>query len=459
MTLFIHCYSKGHEGLQVTALQIICDMITTHPSLLAPVTQSDGETVAPPPIQKPLLKVFARALKVTGSSSTPNVQSAAATALSKLLLTSTFEPSGPNVPPAIQEYNRNAVETLLQSLVVSFFHPYTKENPALRQSLAYFFPVYCHSRLENTQHMRRVAVPVIRAVMSAADEYWALEAEEDSDGEVDASIGEREVKTLMTGVVGMLAEWSDERRVVGLGGERVLAGGAASSNACGWVHLALVKDILERVLGVSSGGSRTTREERKLLFSLLSKLFIAAPTVPSRAGSRAPEGEDQFRTSVRSATGVEIEPDNVQLAEEIKELLDQTIEEGLAAEASSRNALVKTKNSVLKILAVAQDGRAASTRPRAGTEDIDSDAASFRSASVRRSVEPSSRRHVSVEPSIMEEDEDDSRVRSGSVRPSVEGGAASRNAVAVEPSIMEEDEEDENDTSRGTVIKEEAGDE
>lgn len=457
MTLFIHCYSKGHEGLQVTALQIICDMITTHPSLLAPVTQSDGETVTPPAIQKPLLKVFARALK---ANSPPSVQSGAATALSKLLLTNTFEPSGPNVPPAIQEYNQNAVETLLQSLVVSFFHPRTKANPALRQSLAYFFPVYCHSRIDNTQHMRRVAVPVVRAVMNAAEEHYSLEAEEDSDGEIDESIGEREVKSLMTGVVGMLAEWTDERRVVGLGGERVLAGGAASSNACGWVHLALVKDILERVLGVSSGSNRTTREERKLLFSLLGKLFIAAPTVPSRAGSRVPEGEEQFRTSIRSATGVEIEPDNVQLAEEVKELLDRTIEEGLAAEASSRNALVKTKNSVLKILAVAQEGHAASTRPRTGTEDFDSDAASVRSVSVRRSVEPTAtRRHVSVEPSIMEEDEDDSRIRAGSVRTSVEGSTANRNTVAVEPSIMEEDEEDDQDTSRGTVIKEETVDE
>ncbi|KAJ5664951.1 uncharacterized protein N7477_007399 [Penicillium maclennaniae] len=458
MTLFIHCYSKGHEGLQVTALQIICDMITTHPSLLAPVTQSDGETVTPPAIQKPLLKVFSRALK---ANSPPSVQSGAASALSKLLLTSTFEPTGPNVPPAIQEYNQNAVETLLQSLVVSFFHPRTKENPALRQSLAYFFPVYCHSRLENTQHMRRVAVPVVRAVVNAAEEHYSLEAEEDSDGEVDESIGEREIKALVTGVIGMLAEWTDERRVVGLGGERILAGGTASSSACGWVHLALVKDILERVLGVSAGTSRCNKEERKLLFSMLSKLFIAAPTVPSRASSRPPEGEDQFRSSIRSATatGVEIEPDNVQLAEQVKRLLDETIEEGLAAEASSRNALVKAKNSVLKILAVAQDARAASVRPRAGTED--SDIGSVRSASVRRSVEPTThRRGVSVEPSIMEEDEDDSVIRSGSVRPTVEGGVA-RNRVAVEPSIMEEEEEeeDDHDTSRGTIIKEETADE
>ncbi|KAJ5462014.1 uncharacterized protein N7458_003566 [Penicillium daleae] len=456
MTLFIHCYSKGHEGLQVTAIHTICDMITTHPSLLAPVTESDGETVATPAIQKPILKVFSRALKANSPAA---VQSAAATALSKLLLTNTFTPSGPNVPPGIQEFNQNAVETLLQSLVVAFFHPRTRDNPALRQSLAYFFPVYCHSRLENTQHLRQVAVPVVRAVMNAAEEYYSLEAEEDSDGEIDESVGEREVKALMTGVIGMLAEWTDERRVVGLGGERILAGGAASSTACGWVHLALVKNILERVLGVSAGTNRCSREERKLLFSLLSKLYIAAPTLPSRASSRAPEGEDQFRSSIRSATGIEIDPDNVQLAQEVKELLDQTIDEGLAGEASSRNALVKSKNAILKILAVAQDARAASVRPRAGTEDLESDAGSVRSFSVRRSVEPSSRRHMSVEPSIMEEDEGDSGIRSGSVRPTVEGGFATRNVVSIEPSIMEEDEDDDHDTSRGTVIKEEVADE
>lgn len=459
MSLFIHCYSKGHEGLQVTAIQIICDMVTTHPSLLAPITQPDGEVKAPP-MQKPLFKVFTRALK---ANSPPSVQSGAATALSKLLLTNTFTPSGANIPLSTQELNRNSVEILLQSLVLSFFHPRTRENPALRQSLAYFFPVYCHSRLENTQHMRRIAVPVVRAVINAAEEHYSLEAEEDSDGEIDESIGDREIKALMTGVIGMLAEWTDERRVIGLGGERILAGGAASATACGWVHLALVKDILERVLGVMQSTNRCSREERKLLFTLLSKLYFAAPTLPSRAGSRVPEtAEDQFRSSIRSATasGVDIEPEHVQLAEEVKELLDQTIEEGLAAEASSRNALVKTKNSILKILAVAQDARAASARPRAGTEE--SDIGSVRSASVRRSVEPTAgRRNFSVEPSIMEEDEgdEDSRIRSGSVRPSVEGTGANRPVVAVEPSIMEEDEEDDHDTSRGTVIKEEVADE
>ncbi|PYH90475.1 ARM repeat-containing protein [Aspergillus ellipticus CBS 707.79] len=417
MTLFIHCYSKGHEALQVTAIHILCDMLATHPSLLVPVTQSDGETVAPPVFQKPLLKVFARSLK---SSSPNSVQTAAASALSKLLLTNTFTPSGSNVPEAIKEYNQNAVESLLQSLVVSFFHPRTRDNPALRQALAYFFPVYCHSRVDSTQHMRRIAVPVVRATLNAAEEYYSLEAEEDSDGDIDETAGQKELKALMSGVVGMLAEWTDERRVIGLGGEKILAGAPVSSSACGFVHLALVKDILERVLGISEGTNRCSKEEKKLLFSLLSKLYIAPPVVPSRSGSRNPDGEDPFRSSVRSAQG-EVTPENAELAQEVKELLDETIEEGLAAEAAGRNALVKVKNSVLKLLAAAHGGRPASSRAREGTEEGDSDVMSVRSMSVR----------------------------SGSVRPSIEPGAM-RRGFSVEPSIMEEDE---NDDSRTTIVK------
>ncbi|KAI9374631.1 nuclear condensing complex subunit [Aspergillus egyptiacus] len=402
MTLFIHCYSKGHEALQVTAIQILCDMLASHPSLLAPVTQPDKETVSPPAFQKPLLKVFARALKYNSPSS---VQTAAATALSKLLLTGAFTPSGANIPQAIQEFNQNAIETLLQSLVVSFFHPRTRDNPALRQSLAYFFPVYCHSRAENTQHMRKVAVPVIRTVLNSAEEYYSLEAEEDSDGEIDESVGQKELKALMSGLLGMLSEWTDERRVIGLGGERILAGGPASSTACGIIHLQLVKDILERVLGISPGTNRCSKEERKLLFSLMSKLYIAPPTAPSRSASQNPENDDPFRSSARSSQG-ELSPENLALAQEVKELLDQTIEEGQAADAAGRNALVKVKNVVLKLLAA--PARPASARGRESSVETESDMMSVRSRSARPSVEPGfSRRGVSVEPSIMEEEEEE----------------------------------------------------
>ncbi|KAH1290868.1 hypothetical protein KXX11_000482 [Aspergillus fumigatus] len=227
---------------------------------------------------------------------------------------------------------------------------------------------------------------------------------------------------VMAGVVGMLAEWTDERRVVGLGGEKILAGVPTSSSPCGFVHLALVKDILERVLGISTGPNRCSKEEKKLLFSLLSKLYISPPVVPSRSGSRMPEGDDQFRSSIQSASGGEISPENVALAQEVKELLDETIQEGVAAEAAGRNALVKVKNAVLKLLAAAQGIRSDSVRPREGTEEPESDAMS---------------------------------IRSGSVQPSIEHPGKRRRMFSVEPSIMEEDE---NDDSRGTIIKSEAHD-
>lgn len=385
MTLFIHCYSKGEEPLQATALQILSDILTTHPSLLMPTaSQDDSNTVTPPVFQRPLLKAFAKALK---ANSPQTVQTAAATSLSKLLLTNTLSPSGPAVPPAIKELNESSIETLLQSLVLSFFHPRTQSNLSLRQALAYFLPVYCHTRISNTQHMRRIAVPVIRSVLAAADEYYALEAEEDSDGDIDDSVGEKEIKDLMTGVVGMLVEWTDERRVIGLGGEKLLAGVPVTTTPTGNVHLALVKDILERVLGVGPWSSPSSKEEKKILLSVLSKVTISPPptTSGSRASSRAPE-DDPMRSSTQtrpSERGGSVAPapaaanadeEAAELAVTVKDLLDQAISDGVAADASSRNALVKVKNVVLKLVAAAEAAGAGSTtrsvRERATTEDI-----------------------------------------------------------------------------------------
>ena len=426
MTLFIHCYSKGHEALQVTAVHILCDMVTTHPTLLAPVVQPDGETVSTPTFQKPLFKAFARALK---ANSPESVQTAAATALAKLLLTNAFSHSGQHIPPAIHEYNQTAIEALLQSLVLSFFHPRTRQNPALRQVLAYFLPVYCHSKIENTCNMRKICVPVVRAVLNVAEEYFSLEAEEDSDGDIDETAGQRETKTLMSGLIGMLAEWTDERRVVGLGGENILTGGAASSNVCGFVHLDLIKDILERVLGISTGPNRCSKEETKLLLSLLSKLHIATPLPPSQSTRPSSRGSDMgdtfrssFRSSVRSVSNeqpvtVTFDANQVQLIHEVKNLLDETIKDGIAPDAVGRNALVRLKNAVLKLIAASQNGSvSASVRERESTEEPDMEGTSIRSGSysvtgsTRGSVEPSGhvsggRKGAPTEPSIIEEEE------------------------------------------------------
>ncbi|PGG98063.1 hypothetical protein AJ79_08995 [Helicocarpus griseus UAMH5409] len=368
MSLFIHCYTKGHEALQETAIRILSDILTTHHSMLMPVpSPTESNSVTPPPFQKPLLKVFAKSLK-------PNaphiVQTAAVTALAKLLLTGTLSPSGPNVPSSIKELNENSIDTLLQALVLAFFHPRTRENLALRQALTYFLPVYCHSRPANAQHMCKIAVPVIRTVLSAADDFYSLEADEDSDGEIDESVGEKEVKSLMNNVVGMLVEWTDDRRIVGLGGEAQLPGLSVTPTTTPFrpsdsLHLRLMRDILQRLLGVGST-SASTKEEKKHLLFMLGKLHVPTPPAPasgSRAGSRVPEGmadeHESMRSSMRSnnvvghgQVPVVAADDDGELAVVVKDLLDQAISSGVAADATGRNALVKAKNSVLKVVAV-----------------------------------------------------------------------------------------------------------
>ncbi|ERF71205.1 hypothetical protein EPUS_07888 [Endocarpon pusillum Z07020] len=156
ITLFIHCFSKGHENLQITSLQILCDIITTHPDLLSNASEEPSPSTTDPtsiPLyQKPLLKCLTRALSPKYTP-LPTIQSTAATSLSKLLLTSRLHLPEPSI------------DTLLQQLTVSFFDPRTSDNPSLRQALAYFLPVYVHSRLENCERMGRVAVRAVGEIL------------------------------------------------------------------------------------------------------------------------------------------------------------------------------------------------------------------------------------------------------------------------------------------------------
>ncbi|KAF3479663.1 condensin complex component cnd3 [Arthroderma uncinatum] len=428
MGLFIHCYTKGHESLQEMALRILSDIVTTHNSLLAPIASpNDPNTVTPPPFQKPLLKAFAKALK---TSTLPHAQSAAVIALTKMLLTNALSPSSPSIPPSIKEFNDNSVATLLQSLVLAFFNPRTRDNLALRQALTYFFPVYCHSHITNAQHMRRIAVPAIRTVLAAVDDFYALEAEEDSDGEIDGSVGEKETKALMTGVVGMLTEWTDDRRIIGLGGGGdPLAPASLSTNSMlrpsESLHLALTKDILQRVLGVG-GFATAPREERKYLLSMLSKLHLPtpAPMPSSRASSRVPEGAPDDRESRRSSIRTDnmtsqLQEDDDELPLLVKDLLDQAISAGVAGDAASRNALVKAKNSVLKLLAGIVK-----------TADMDTSSVSAR---------PGRKERVRIKDEPIEE-EDETEVTVLSQAPSRASSVALSNI-----SRIEEEEEDEGD--------------
>ncbi|KAL9114657.1 MAG: hypothetical protein Q9227_001335 [Pyrenula ochraceoflavens] len=390
-TLFIHCFTKGHESLQATSLQILCDILTTHPTLLSatepPSTDASQATesspVAAPQVasyQKPLLKSFHRALKPT---SPPTVQSAAATSLSKLLLTSRL-----NIPPS-------SLNALLQALLVCFFSPQTASNPALRQALAYFLPVYAHSRLENCERMAKVAVGTIHAVLAAADEWFTVEAEEDSDGEVDEGRAEKEVKECVARCVGLVGEWTDPRRVVlldsgGFGGGRERERNEIKG---GTVGLRLVAEILERVLGQ---GCRA--EEKRFLLSLLGKVYVPA------AVSGAAEGQEEAVIT----TMIE---EQKELAQSVKELLDEAITEGVANDAAGRNTLVKVKNAVLKVIksgeAQAQGKAAAAGRKRqSGSSSIGKGGGSEdEEAEVEMEAEPAEQEQVQSEPADGEDED------------------------------------------------------
>ncbi|KAI5306551.1 hypothetical protein KEM56_000315 [Ascosphaera pollenicola] len=348
--LFVHCFSRGHEALQETAIKILADILTVHTSIFVPVMPI-GKSKEPElrPYHRPVLKVFAKALRPGCPES---VQAAAVISLSKLLLTGTLSPSGKTITETIREMNEKAVDQLLQALILAYFNPGTKDNLVLRQALTYFLPVYCHSRLGNAKHMCRITVSMVRIILAAAEEYYSLEAEEDSEGElIDEESGEKEVRALMGNVIGMLVEWTDERRVVEAESISVLETSDTRRHA--WLHLSIAKDLLERALGAGEWSSAAGKGERKYLLSMLSKLHIPSPADLGSANQEDPEGR--------------------QLATETKELLDHAIIMGIATDATGRNALVKAKNTVLKILSGPQaESRSAGRRKdRRGDDDDD----------------------------------------------------------------------------------------
>jgi condensin complex subunit 3 len=234
--LFLHCFLKGHPTLQTIALQIITDILVTHPSLLAEPANEEEEN----PLIKPILKAYSRSIK----SGDPAVQATGATALSKAMLSRLItEPD------------------LLKQLVVAYFDPDTADNAQLRQSLSYFLPVYCHSRAENATRMVTVACSVIAKLATIREAFLeeVADAEEEEDGMVKLSA-----------VGNMLLDWTDPRKIFGFA-EATGGPGAAAASADGAseTHYLFAETILERLVT-----SQVSKEEKKVLFSVLGRLHL-----------------------------------------------------------------------------------------------------------------------------------------------------------------------------------------
>ena len=230
LTLFLHCFSKGHEELQIIAIQIIGDVLTAHSSLLIQPTQpypGDEEAAEHQnALDKPVHKMFSKSLK----SVSKQVQSTACAALSKLML------SAP-APKTAGNQSILRVSELLKLLVTAYFDPDTASNSALRQALSYFIPVYCHSRKENMECMAAIALDVLHWYMNLKEEL-DVEGEDEADSEL---VG-------MAVVVNHIVDWTDGRKLALARSSTLQEDGQGDSSA----HLELAEATLEKLLGPTS---------------------------------------------------------------------------------------------------------------------------------------------------------------------------------------------------------------
>ncbi|KAI1465043.1 ARM repeat-containing protein [Daldinia caldariorum] len=226
LALFIRCYTKGHLALQITALQILTDILNVHGAQLLTANPE-------------LLKVYIRALR--SGSKNPEIQGTATLAVSKLLLGRVVT-------------DRDVSSELLKTLIVAYFDPLTAENQSVRQALNYFLPVFCYSRAENQELMGSVALDALHALYNVRE---GLEDHEDID------VGD-DMASLNT-IGACLVDWTDPRKCYTPG----IPMDADKKNVSGDVHLGLARDILDRL------NSNLSKEEKKVIATLLGKLYIS----------------------------------------------------------------------------------------------------------------------------------------------------------------------------------------
>ncbi|KAH8591450.1 nuclear condensing complex subunit [Bisporella sp. PMI_857] len=228
LTLFMHFFSKGHSALQITALQILTDILNQHGAHLLDTNPT-------------LLKVYLKALK--SGSKAPEVQAAATVAIAKLMLGRVISDAS------------TAIDDLLRTLVVLYFDPSTAHNQGVRQTLSYFLPVYSFSRKENQDRMRKVA-------MDALHKLFEIQENIDDDGDAEADM------VSISTIGAHLVDWTDPRKCY-VPGNQLSFADENKKVVNGDVHLDFAKDILERL------ESGVSKEEKKTIAPLLGKLHVS----------------------------------------------------------------------------------------------------------------------------------------------------------------------------------------
>ena len=348
LTLFLHCFAKGHLALQATSLHILCDIFTAHPSVLAPppappATANDGAAPPPPAVsQKQLLRPFSKGLKAAHA---PEVQTAAAVSLCKFLLleivsspnTQSPPPSDPSDSPKAESTADDEAGELLRQLAVAFFDAAgeaasLRDNPAARQALSYFLPAFAHGRAEHAATIARVAPAVLHAVVLRRAEEAELALDSDDDEDVAGGAGSADGSKVKLKTVGeMLADWTDPRKVVvpdeGAADRWDEAGRKEGRSMDGYAHLVLAEGALERALAHGCA-----KDERKALLSMLGKLYVSPHSTPD-------------------------------LTRQVLEVAREAADAKLALDALSRNALNKFVAGLEKAI-VAVEGKEKPARGR-----------------------------------------------------------------------------------------------
>jgi condensin complex subunit 3 len=293
LNLFLHCFNKGHPALQAIVLQIIADILITHPTLLAdPAVDTTSTTEKPEsnPVLKQVLKAFGKALR----SKDHGVQATGAAALAKLML-----------GRIITEDN------ILTQLVVAYFDPDYSSNAQFKQSLSYFLPVYCHSRAENASRVAKATPVILAKVAQIRENHDGLDSEDDAAGGM--------VK--LTTVGQMLLDWTDPRKIVGFA---ETTGSTTAAAGAGETHFLMVEELLNYMDDHKTGRD----EKRKLFFSMMGKAHLPD-------GGCSPDVLQRVLTSVVHAFDIEIWPDETS-HKALKKLYDQLLKQVSAVAAAER---------------------------------------------------------------------------------------------------------------------------
>ncbi|OWB75857.1 hypothetical protein B5S32_g4 [[Candida] boidinii] len=183
MFLYGVCVSKGEDSLKITALQVICDLLSIHgTSILESDTPNSVDSLA-------IAKLYYRTLR---DDSKKDVQAASGESLYKLFLSDIL-----------------SEDELFESTLLAYFNPSINNNEKLKQCLSFCIPVYSFSHVSHQDRVSRVVCDtLVRLFQSWNDMQESLENNNNNINTLSNSI------TTPSNIIQQLIYWTDPYRVV-----------------------------------------------------------------------------------------------------------------------------------------------------------------------------------------------------------------------------------------------------